>query len=383
MDFIALKMLVGDRLKYLSLVAGLSFAALLVIQQASIFTGYALQTGAWVRDSSVADLWVMDEQVEFTDDIKPMIDTALQRVRGVEGVQWAVPMYKSYLNAILPDGTRKNVRVVGIDDATLTAGPPEMVQGTVADLRRDRSVIINIADARGSLAMGKGDNTVPLRVGDRMSINDNEVEVVGTYNATPEFFWEPVIYTTFSRAVFMAPRERRTLMYTLVKVREGENLAVVQQRIGEIPGLKALTNKQFEDETMWWILEKTGILINFGITIALGFVIGVLVAGQTLYTFILENIRQFATLKAMGATHAMLVRMVFVQVVVAGVMGWGLGLGGASLTGSAFSKIGLAFSMPWQVPVLGGGAILICCLVAGVLSLHKVFSTEPAIVFKA
>jgi len=383
MNFVALKMLVGDRLKYISLVAGLAFAALLVIQQASIFCGYALQTGAWVRDSAVADLWVMDEQVEFTDDIKPMLDTALNRVRGTDGVQWAVPMYKSYLNAILPDGTRKNVRVVGIDDATLTAGPPEMVQGALEDLRKDRSVIMSIADAGDSLAMGKGQTRRPLRVGDRMSLNDNEVEIVGSYNATREFFWEPVLYTTFSRAVFMAPKERRTLMYTLVKVRDGASVVDVQKRINAISGLKALTNKEFETETMWWILQKTGILINFGITIALGFVIGVLVSGQTLFTFVLENVKHFAALKAMGASHAMLTRMVFVQILVAGLMGWGLGLGGASLTGIMFSNVGLAFNMPWQVPMLGGGAILFCCFVAGVLSLQKVFRTEPAIVFKA
>lgn len=383
MNYIALKMLIGDKLKYISLVAGLTFAALLVTQQAAIFTGYAQQTGAWVRDSAVADLWVMDEQVEFTDDIKPMLDTALTRVRGIEGVQWAVPMYKGYLNARLPDGTRQNVRVVGIDDATLVGGPPEMIQGELANLRRDRAMIMNVADGADALALKRGGMDRPLKVGDRIAVNDHDVEIVGSYSATREFFWEPVLYTTFSRAVFMAPRERRTLMYILVKLRPGVEPAAVQDAVRQTTGLKALTNQQFETETMWWILQKTGILINFGITIALGFVIGVLVAGQTLYTFVLENLRHFAALKAMGASHATLVRMVVVQVLAAGLVGWGIGVGGACVTGLAFGKIGLAFAMPWQVLVLGGLAILICCVSAGVLSLHKVFATDPAIVFKA
>jgi putative ABC transport system permease protein len=89
MNLIALKMLVGDRLKYLSLVAGLAFAALLVTQQSAIFTGFAMQMGAWIRDTDVCDLWVMDDQVEFVDDFKPMSETKLQRVRSVDGVQWA------------------------------------------------------------------------------------------------------------------------------------------------------------------------------------------------------------------------------------------------------------------------------------------------------
>lgn len=382
MNFVALKMLVGDRLKYISLVAGLAFAALLVTQQASIFTGYALSTGSWIRDSSVADLWVMDEQVEFSDDIKQMLDTTLPRVRGIEGVAWAVPMFKNYLNAVLPDGTRKNVRVIGLDDATLTGAPPKMIEGSIQDLRRDRGVIISAKDAADGLRLDRSPGKRALRVGDRISINDNDAEVVGTFEATPEFFWEPVIYTTYSRAVFMAPRERRTLMYILVKVRDGAEVADVQRRIGSVTGLQALTNTQFEKQTTNWIISKTGILVNFGMTIALGFIVGVLVSAQTLYTFVLENTRHFAALRAMGATHATLIRMVALQVLVVGVIGFGIGLGGAVLTGTAFSRIGLQFAMPWQVPVGGLMAILVCCLIAAVLSLIRVLRLEPAVVFK-
>ena len=58
-------------------------------------------------------------------------------------------------------------------------------------------------------------------MGDSMDINDNEAVVVGTYRATPEFFWEPVFYTTYSRALAMAPRERKVLSFVLVKVQPG------------------------------------------------------------------------------------------------------------------------------------------------------------------
>jgi len=383
MNLIALKMLVGDRLKYISLVAGLAFAALLVTQQASIFTGYALSTGAWIRDTSIADLWVMDEQVEFSDDIKQMLDTSLTRVRGTDGVAWAVPMFKSYLNAVLPDGTRKNVRLIGLDDATLTGGPLRMVHGSMQDLRSDRAVIMNLRDASDTFMLNRLPEPRPLRVGDRLSINDNEAQVVGTYESTPEFFWEPVLYTTYSRAVFMAPRERRSLMYILVKVRDGVNVADVQRRLGSIPGLTALTNDQFAKQTTSWIISKTGILVNFGMTIALGFIVGVLVSAQTLYTFVLENTRHFAALKAMGATNWTLIRMVALQVLVVGLIGFGIGLGGAVLTGAAFSNIGLQFAMPWPVPVGGLAAILACCLIAGVLSLVRVLRLEPGIVFRS
>jgi putative ABC transport system permease protein len=291
-------------------------------------------------------------------------------------------MFKSYLNAILPDGTRKNVRVVGLDDATLAGGPLKMLEGSMQDLRRDRAVIMNIKDASDTFMLNRLDPPRPLRVGDRLSINDNEAEIVGTYQATPEFFWEPVLYTTYSRAVFMSPRERRSLMYILVKVADGADVPAVQQRISSIPGLRALTNEQFESQTTWWIITKTGILVNFGMTIALGFIVGVLVSAQTLYTFVLENTRHFAALKAMGATNATMIRMVALQVLVVGLIGFGVGLGGAVATGIAFRNIGLQFAMPWQVPVGGLAAILVCCVIAGVLSLLRVLRLEPAIVFK-
>src|SRR3712207_9509240 len=94
-----------------------------------------------------------------------------------------------------------------------------------------------------------------------------------------------------------------------------------------------------------YILKKTGILINFGMTIGLGFFIGILVAGQTFYTFVLDNLRHFGALKAMGATNRTVLRMLCIQVVLVGLIGYGLGLGGASVPGLLFARGGLAFQM--------------------------------------
>jgi putative ABC transport system permease protein len=371
-------MLLGDKLKYLSLVAGLSFAALLVTQQASIFAGYSLRTGAWLRDTSQFDLWVSDEQVEFTESNKPLLGTALQRVRGIEGVDWAVPMFKGHLKARLPDGRLQTVRLVGLDDATLVGGPPSYVQGSLESLKHDRSVIVNEADLTDQLKLKQG----VLAVGDRISLNDREAIISGVYRKSREFFWEPVIFTTYSRAITWAPPERRQLTFVLVKVREGYAVTDVQKRIADMLGLKAWTQQEFEASTMSYVLNKTGILINFGMTIALGFVIGVLVSGQTLFTFVLDNLKQFAALKAMGTANGTIVRMVFVQVLTVGMIGYGIGVGAAALTGLVFTNIGMAFTMHWMIPIVAAVAILFCCGGAALISLQKVLRLEPAVVFK-
>lgn len=386
MVFIALKMLTGDRLKYLALVAGLAFAALLVTQQASIFSGYTLRTGSWIRDTGTADLWVMDPQLVFTEDNKPMLERALYQVRGVDGVEWAVPMYKGWLSLRLPDGTRVTSRLVGLDDASLAGGPPTMVQGSLEDLRRDRAVIVHADQAGDGLLLQKGlagEGPRPLRVGDTVSVRDHGLEVVGTFRSSPEFFWDPLVYTTYSRALQVAPPDRRMTGYVLVRCRAGADVQEVASRIEERTGLDARTPAEFEERTMGYVLEKTGILVNFGFTILLGFVVGVLAAGQTFYMFVLDHLRHYAALKAMGASDWMLVRMVAVQLLVVASVGYGIGLGGAALTGLLAEGSGLAFQMPWQVPVLGLAAILICAAGAGTIALLRVLRVDPALVFKA
>jgi putative ABC transport system permease protein len=383
MNFVALKMLIGDRLKYIALVAGIAFAALLITQQASIFAGYTMRTGAWIRETTAggADLWVMDPQVQMSEGPRPLSDTALQRVRSVPGVAWAVPMYKGWLKCRLPDGTLTTVRLIGIDDATLAAGPAQMVEGNLSDLRRDRAVIINVVDASKDLALGRGAGR-PLRVGDTITINDNESTVIGTYRAGPEFFWEPVVYTTYTRALAYAPPERRLLCYILAKVAYGADVQEVKQRIEQTTRLQAHTGPEFERITAGYILKKTGILVNFGMTIGLGFLIGLLVAGQTFYTFVLDNLRHFAALKAMGAANWTVLKMMCLQVVTVGGIGYGIGVGAASLTGIGFQAGGLAFEMHWLIPVIGAAAVIACCLAAGGLGMVRVLRLEPSVVFK-
>jgi putative ABC transport system permease protein len=382
MNFVALRMLMGDRLKYIGLVIGLSFAALLVTQQASIFTGYVLRMSAWIRDTGTGDLWIMDPQSNHTDDPKKLVDTALQRVRSVEGVDWAVPMFKGYLAARMPDGRVQQIRVVGLDDGTLVGGPPHMIQGSLSDLRKDGAVLVNQADVDKKLRLSRGSLQRPLQVGDRIDINDHDTVVAGIYGKSAEFFWEPVLYTTYTRALTMAPPQRKQMQFVIAKVSPGADISAVARRIRETTGLAAYTGDQFASVTMWYIMIQTGILVNFGMTIALGFVIGILVAALLLYTFMLEHSRHFAALKAMGATNWVLVRMVALQVATVGLLGFGIGVGGAAVSGNILSKGDLAFRMVWQIPLLGAAAILFCCLAGGVLSLARVLRLEPAIVFK-
>ena len=382
---LALKMLTGDRGKYYGMVAGVFFSALVITQQSSIFTGLMTRTYGFLTDTNLPDIWVMDSRVQYLDDIKPLQDTQLLRIRGVEGVQWAVPLYKGLLKARLANGTFQNTNLIGIDDATLIGGPAQMIAGTLGDLRRADGVIVDEVGARSKLAAPPafpGGPRKPLQVGDTLELNDRRAVVVGIARVQRTFQSQPVLYTTYSRAMTFAPRERKLLSFVLVKARPGISLAKLSDRIKRETGLAAYTTQQFKDLTVQYFLRYTGIPINFGISVILGFIVGTAIAGQTFYSFTNENLRYFGTLRAMGASPLMLVGMIVTQAAVVGFLGYGLGVGAASMFFYLARRSELAFLMPWQLLVISASAVTLVCLIAALLSVRKLLTLEPAIVFK-
>ncbi len=385
MHSIALKMLLGDRAKYFGMIVGLTFASLLITQQSAIFIGIMARTFSFLTDVSLPQLWVVDPRVQHIEDIKPLQDTEVFRVRGVPGVQWAVGMYKGLLRARLTNGTFQSCVVIGLDDETLIGGPARMLAGTLADLRRSDGIIVDAVAARGKLARILPDgHTEPLRVGDTLELNDRRAVVVGLCEVTATFQANPVLYTTYSRALTFAPPERKLLSFVAATAIPGVPPQQVCAQIEQITGLKAYTREEFKRLTLLYILKNTGIPINFLTAVILGFIVGITVAGQTFYNFTLDNLRYFGTLKAMGASDRMLLRMILLQALVVGGIGYGLGVGSAAAWGSILSAhTQLAFRLPWQLLALSAGAILLICLTSAALSIRKVIRLEPAMVFRS
>ena len=377
MNWVALKMLTGNRGKYLGIILGVTFAALLIAQQGSIFCGLMLLTTSQIKDIGGADLWVMDSNVQFIDDIKPLSESDLYRVRGVPGVEWAVRLYKGLSRARLQDGKFQQVILIGLDDATLVGAPQEILLGNLADLRKPDAIIM---DKEGFEQLWPGE---PLSVGKTFEMNDRHAEIVGICKARRTFATFPVVFTRYSQATLFAPPERKVMSFVLANCEPGLDLHEVCRRIEAQTGLAALTQQEFSDKTIEYYMNNTGIPFNFGITVLLGFLVGTAIAGQTFYLFTLENLKQFGALKAMGAGNGSLMRMIVLQASVVGFIGYGLGVGLAALFGE-LSKKGskLAFFMPWQVLVGTGAAVVLISILVSLLSMRKVMVLEPAVVFQ-
>lgn len=376
-------MLIGDTTKYVSLIIGITFAALIMTQQPSIFWGLMTRTYGFIDDIGYPDLWVVDPEAKYIDDIQPLPDTMLQRTRSIEGVRWATPLFKGSTEVSLSDGTFENSTLVGIDSTTMIGAPPRLVAGKLTDLRMSDAVIVNEEGAKERLARKAPDGSkIPLKVGDVLEINEKRAVVVGIAQTSRSFQSRPTLYTTYERAVNYVPQQRKLLSFVLVKVKDGENVQTVANRIMQRTGMKAYTGQQFKDLTFNHYMKNTGIPINFGVAVLLGFVIGAVVTGQTFYAFTHENLKQYAALKAMGARAGTLVRMIVLQAISVGAMGWCLGVGCAAWFGYAMRKSILAFKMSPELFAFSGGVTLLIVSIAAMIAIIKVIRVEPALVFK-
>jgi putative ABC transport system permease protein len=383
---LALKMLFGDTAKYLMLVAGLFFATFLIVQQASVFCGLMMWTTSTLKNVG-APIFVVEERVEQINEINPLRDTDVSRVRSVSAVRWAMPLYSGIQRIRLNSGSFKTVQLIGIDAATLAGGPVRMVEGKLEDLRLPNTVVIDeLAVSRFS-----EDKQHPLGIGDRFEINDIEARVVGVCEAMRSFTGGPYIWTTYERALQYTPASRKMLSAVIAAPAEGFTAAEAAAEITRATGLRAYVNegfgdnpKDFNTSTVWWYVKNTGIPISFGTTVLIGFIVGMAIACQTFYAFVLDNLKHLGALKAMGMSNLRLSLMLVIQSATAGLIGFGIGL----LATSAFAYVAIQneqppFVMPWQIPLVAFGVIQLICMAAALLGVIRLSLYEPAMVFRA
>ncbi len=379
MNFIALKMLTGDRAKYLALIFAIAFSTFLLENQTSIFAGILKRTGSQIRDVTDAGIWVMDRNTEYFEQTKALKDTDLNRVRGVDGVQWAVKLFKGSPVARTLAGKFAVTFCLGVDDATLTGVPHKMVLGSWERLREPDSVVI---DKAGYFLLFPGE---PLQLGRTLELNDHKVSIVGISDASAPFVSWPVLHTRYSLAVNFLGHERTELSYVLVKPRPSVGARELCSRIERQTGLRARTSREFQWDCIRYYLKNTGIPVNFGITITIALIVGAVVAGQTFYLFTIENLRQFGALKAIGVTNWRLVGMVLLQAATIGFIGFSIGTGMAAeffnFFGQKLATRGII--LMWQSVALTLGCMSFVVILASLLSLRRVLVLEPAIVFRS
>jgi len=374
MFFVALRMLMGDTTKYLALVCGLAFSTTLVVQQGSIFTGLMRRTAGGVEAIPQAQIWVMHPATRYFEERKPIEDTALQRVRSVEGVDWAQRLFVGMGSARLPDGTYAAVQIIGVERLSKVGLPTQFDFGRPSDIEQPDAV----AWDHINLPLYK-----KVKPGDVLEINDRRARVVALAAAPRSFISSPAVFTTYERALEYAPGERKRLTFIIASPKLGYTAEDVARRIERATGLGAKTSDEFFWSTLNFFLKNTGIAINFGVTVLLGLIVGVAIAGQTFFTFTVENTRHFGALKAMGLSNWKLIQMVLLQALVVGLIGWGIGVGAATIFGYNINQRSvIAFQMTPHLLIFSFVIMLVTILLAALISIRRVIMIEPAIVFR-
>ncbi|MCX5651729.1 MAG: FtsX-like permease family protein [Planctomycetota bacterium] len=378
---VAFKILLHDSAKFLALVLGIAFASLLISQQAAIFHSVMESSARDIIEASEADIWVMKPSVETIDQPDQMPELAVQRVRSADGVEWAVPYYQSVARLRTAGGVTKSVAVIGVDDASLVAAPRVMLIGSIEDLRQPDAVIL---DAAGFASIFPG---VPQRVGDVVEIGERRARIVGISAIGPSWTGLPRVHARRSLATELARESANPVTFVLARAQPGRSADEVAAGIGVETKLKAFSRAGFKAVSQEWVLLYSGVAENFGITILMGVVIGVAIVGQTFYMFSVENLRQFAALKAIGVGNRRILAMISVQALFVSAIGFSLGIGVASLFFAVFSPqlTGGLRGMFMDPAIFAGTGIfvVVVTLLSCVVSARRVFTVDPAVVFRS
>jgi putative ABC transport system permease protein len=390
---IALKMLVADRAKFAGLLFGIAFTSFLVTFAASYFCGFMTRGFSLVSENGAADVWVMDPAVESVEQTINMPSSALSRVRSVEGVGYAAPLALGSVDARFANGRFQAFQVIGVDDALL-AGAPAIPGHNANELRARSAVIVDAGGTDGKLqtpvlardqwphdGVHLDVPTRELAKGDELLVNDQLVRVLGESATLPRFPPRPLLYTTLSNAARILPVELHTLTFVMARAAGNISPRALAMRIQQRTGLRARAAEDFKSDTVRWLLVNSEDVGDIAAMLTLAMTMGFGVTGIMLYMFTYENQKQYAVLKALGASPRTLVTMVLAQAAVCALLGTGMGLGACGLVGEVVIKLGFPFRMMWFTPLAGMLGVQHEPIAAAVVSVRPVVNLQPAVVF--
>jgi len=374
---LARKLLLHDRLRFAVAIAGVSVSVMLVLVQVGLYFGF-MDTASSIIDASKADIWVGKKSNESFEFATPFDERAFYRVSSVPGVAYAERVVMNFAQFKLADGGDLGVQIVGVETAAGHApllAPWNVIAGDARRLAEPGAIVLD----RTEYAKLKID-----RVGHITEIAGVRAEVVALTRGIRSFTTSPIIFTDVRTARSYLPQlgSGEPVTYVLVKVAPGADVAAVQARIDALPHLAAYTTAQMSERTRTYWSTRTGVGASFFTTAVLGILVGLVVVGQILYSGTLQYIREYGTLKAMGAKNSAVVKVILSQAMISAALGFAVGAPLAMAMRIAMKGANLTVAL---FPALYAGTAVITaamCAFAALLSIVKVLRLDPASVFK-
>lgn len=369
---VAVRMMFHDRLKFLGTLAGVVFAVLLSNQQASVFLGLVDRNVMFV-DHAGADLWILPASTETLQPGKLISDASLMQARVADGVAWAEPLLFGGATVALPSGGSEPVQLIGTRAPAFRGGPWNVVAGDGHSIANPGTMVFE--DSERTKLGG-------LNLGSVREVNGRQVQVGGfTWGLAP--FGPSYAFAEYDTAREMLHTPRDQESFVLVGLAPGADARKVQRDLqARIPEAKVVTKADFESSIIGYVVLRTGIGVTFGTSTIFGLVVGFVIVALSMFSAVVDNVRELGTLKAIGATTWDLGRVLWIQAIVYALVGSIIGLALVSQMASAARSPQMAMQLP---PLLLGGTallMLLLCIVASSLSLIRVRAVEPAMVFR-
>ncbi len=370
---LARRNLFHDKIRLAVTLTGIAFAVVLILLQGGLFLGFATTTTSLVENSGV-DLWVTSKHVPYVELGAPFNERKLYQVRAIPGVEHADKFINRWTEWKRPDGRRESVQIVGFNTETKFGGPWNLSQGSVDDLKIPDGIIVDefYKDKLGV-----------KNIGETFEIAGRRARVVGFTNGIRAFTTSPYIFTTFKRAQDFARVGADETVYILVKVAPGTSVEQVRSDIlARVKDVEVYTSSQFASMTRNYWLFTTGAGVGVLIAAALGLVVGFVVVAQTIYATTMDHLREFGTLKAMGAPNSYVYKVIMQQAAISALIGFVLGAILAIPVVRGAQQGGAAIDVPWQMILASFFLTVLMCMGASFVSINKVTRLDPAMVFK-
>jgi putative ABC transport system permease protein len=374
---IAWKNLLKERTRLGLTLVGVVFAVVLMFFDIAAYLGFVSASSVLI-DHAKADVWITLQNSRNFDSSRPFPERKLWQVKQIRGVAAAVPMAKGWSQMKLASGSTETVMIVGFDPDAGLGLPWKLREGDVRDLRVDRTVIIDESALRKLEGLGVGDET---------EISDTAVTVVGISEEVRSFTTYPTIFANYETAKRLATVYRTSgsdqTTFILVKVVPGHEIAEVVRRVKALGGIDAYASQEFSAMTRRYWIVQTGMGIGFGVVALLGFFVGMVIVGQTIYSSTIEHLREYGTLKALGATGGEIVALIVYQALVYALVGYVVGVSLALAARPGYESLGLKMV---TTPGMGIGMFVVTvamCVGASIASVRRALRVDPALVFRA
>jgi len=370
---IARKNLLHDRTRFIITVVGVTFSVVLIFSQFGIYLGF-MENASIIIDNTQADIWVTSKNSSNFDFPVPFNERKLNKVRQTTGVAWADHLLLGWANMRRRDGGQENIELVGFNPETGVGGPWRLLAGELQAVKAGKAIIVDES------AFPKLGN---LKVGDQVEINEQKVRVVGISQGVRGFTTAPYVFTSYRAAQDLDPFSRDRTVFIVARVEPGYDPQEVAARLREIRDVDVYTRDQYSWKTRLYWTWETGIGVGFGLTVFMAIVVGVVIVSQTIYSATIEHLREFGTLKAIGATNRDVYGIILKQALINALIGYAVGLTLTLLAVRSLGATGMVLVIPLGLMAAVFVLTLAMCATASVVSVRKALKVDPLVVFRS